>query len=84
MDIINYTDFRNKLASILDKVNSDHKPVLITRRNGEPAVLMSLKDFHSYDETAYLMGSPENKKRLDEAVAVIEEGSVEAHESINS
>lgn len=80
MDTINYTDFRSQLSTVLDKVNQNHAPVLITRRNGEPAVVMSLKDFQSYDETAYLMASPKNAERLDKAISEIESGTVETHE----
>ena len=60
MDAISYSAFRAKLARTLDKVNDDHKPVLITRQNGKPAVVMSLEDFQAYEETAYLMASPKN------------------------
>ena len=42
METINYSAFRARLASALDKVNEDQKPLLITRQNGKPAVLMSL------------------------------------------
>lgn len=82
MDIINYTDFRSNLSDVMDKVNSDHAPMLITRRNSDPAVIMSLEDFQSYDETAYLMASPKNAQRLDEAISEIEAGIVEAHDLI--
>ena len=41
--------FRNHLTRMLYKVNGNHKPVLITRMNGKPAVVMSLEDFHSYE-----------------------------------
>ncbi len=58
MDTISYSTFRTCLASMLDKVNDDHKPILITRQNGKPAVVMSLEDFHAYEETAYLMAAP--------------------------
>lgn len=74
MDTMSYSTFRGNLAKTIDKVNDDHKPVLITRQNGKPAVLVSLDDFHAYEETAYLMASPENAKRLNEAIAEIEEG----------
>ena len=84
MYTINYTDFRSQLAAILDKVNQDHAPVMITRRNGEPAVVMSLKDFQSYDETAYLMASPKNAERLNKAILEIENGAVEEHELIET
>ena len=68
MDTMSYTAFRNDLASVLDKVNDDHKPVLITRQNGKPAVVISLEDFQAYEETAYLMASPKNAARLNDAI----------------
>jgi len=82
MDTVNYSAFRNQLAGILDKVNDDHKPVLITRQNGKPAVVMSLEDFHAYEETAYLMASPENAIRLNTAISEIESGNMTEHEII--
>lgn len=74
MDTLSYSAFRNQLASVLDKVNSDHKPVMITRQNGKPAIVMSVEDFHSYEETAYLMASPKNAERLHQAIAEVESG----------
>jgi len=67
MDTISYTAFRGHLVATLDSVNDNHKPVLITRQNGKPAVLISLEDFHAYEETAYLMASPKSTKRLNQA-----------------
>ena len=74
METLSYSAFRSHLAGILDKVNDDHKPVLITRQNGKPAVVMSLEDFQAYEETAYLMASPENMRRLNEAISEVREG----------
>lgn len=74
METLSYTTFRNHLADILDKVNDDHEPVLITRRNGKPAVVMSLEGFQSYEETAYLVASPENARRLNEAISDVRAG----------
>lgn len=82
MDTINYSSFRSNLARVLDKVNDDHKPVLITRQNGKPAVLISLEDFQAYEETAYLMASPKNAERLNQAIAEIEAGCAQQHELI--
>jgi antitoxin YefM len=76
MDAISYSAFRSKLAGTLDRVNEDHKPVLITRQNGKPAVVMSLEDFQSYEETAYLMASPANAARLNKAIAEVEAGNI--------
>ncbi len=75
MDTMSYTTFRNQLASTLDKVNDDHKPILITRQNGKPAVVISLEDFQAYEETAYLMASPKNAERLNAAIAQVESGT---------
>lgn len=82
MDTMSYSAFRNQLAGTLDKVNEDHKPVLITRQNGKPAVVISLEDFQAYEETAYLMSSPKNAQRLNEAIAEVEAGSATEHELI--
>lgn len=79
MDILSYSALRNHLASTLDKVNEDHVSILITRQNGKPAVLMSLEDYKSYEETAYLMTSPKNAERLSQAIAEIEAGKTTEH-----
>ena len=76
MDTMSYTAFRKQLAATLDKVNDDHKPVLITRQNGKPAVVISLEDFQAYEETAYLMASPKNAERLNAAIAQVEAGKI--------
>jgi len=82
MDTMSYTAFRGQLSSALDKVNDDHIPILITRQNGKPAVLISLEDFHSYEETAYLMASPKNAERLNQAIVQVEKGMTNEHELI--
>lgn len=83
MDSMTYTAFRSHLAQILDKVNEDHSPVIITRQNGLPAVVISLEDFQSYEETAYLMSSPKNAKRLNQAITEIESGKMVQHDLID-
>jgi antitoxin YefM len=82
MNTINYSTFRSNLASVLDKVNDDHVPVLVTRQNGKPAVILSLEDYNAFEETAYLMASPANAKRLNQAIAEVEAGNVTQHELI--
>jgi antitoxin YefM len=82
MNTINYSTFRSNLASVLDKVNDDHVPVLVTRQNGKPAVILSLEDYNAFEETAYLMASPVNAKRLNQAIAEVEAGNVTQHELI--
>ena len=76
MNTMSYSAFRGNLASILDQVNDDHQPVLITRKNGKPAVDISLEDFHAYEETAYLMASPKNAARLNQHIEEVEAGKM--------
>ncbi len=83
MDTMSYSAFRSQLASVIDKVNDDHQPVLITRQNGKPAILMSVEDFKSYEETAYLMASPRNAERLNRAIDELESGNGQQKELID-
>lgn len=76
MNTMSYSAFRGNLADTLDQVNNDHKPVLITRRNGKPAVVLSLEDFQAYEETAYLMASPKNAARLNQAITEVKSGEI--------
>lgn len=70
-----YTDFRRNLSATIDGVADDHEPVLITRSGGKAsAVLMSLEDFASLEETRYLLSSPKNAKRLLDAVQELDAG----------
>jgi len=79
METLSYSAFRSHLARTLDKVNDDHVPILITRQNGKPAIVMSVEDFKSYEETAYLMASPRNAERLSQAIAEAEAGELTEH-----
>ena len=73
------TELRKNLAKMMDEVNEDHTPYVVTRGNGKPVVMMSLDDYNSMDETAYLLSSPENAKRLRESVARIQKGEFVQH-----
>jgi antitoxin YefM len=65
---ISASEARHRLFPLLEQVNTDHNPVRITSKAGG-AVLMSADDYDSWQETVYLLRSPENAKRLMEAVA---------------
>lgn len=81
MRTTSYSDLRKNLASLLDSVTEDRTPVLITRDRGKPAaVLMSVEDFASYEETQHLLKSPRNAERLLEAVRDLDEGKGEVRE----
>ena len=74
MKTLSYTAVRNNLAKAIAQVNEDHAPILITRQKGAAAVLLSLEDFESWQETAYLRRSPTMARRLRSAVDQIERG----------
>ncbi len=74
MDVITYTAARNRLTKLLEQVNDDGAPVLITRQRGKPAVLMSLDEYASLDETAHLLRSPKNAARLQSALRALDAG----------
>lgn len=82
MDAVSYTHFRKNLASAIDRVNEDRAPLLITRRRGDSAVLMSLDDYESIQATLYLMQSPRNAERLQEAVDELRAGGGVAHQLV--
>ena len=74
MDAITYTTVRANLASTMDRVCNDHEALIITR-NGAPAVVMlSLEDYQALEETAYLLRTPANARRLLSAVAQLNAG----------
>ncbi len=68
METISYTSLRSNLAEKMQAVSNNHTPLLITRKNTEPVVMISLSDFNSYEETAYLLQSPKNRERLLESI----------------
>lgn len=75
MKTTSYSELRKNLAAMLDSVQADHEPVVITRDKGKPAaVLMSLEDFAAYEETRYLLRSPANAERLLVSVVELEAG----------
>ena len=74
MDSITYTKAREQLAKTMDRVCDRHEPVIITRSGEESVVMVSLEDYKSLEETAYLLRSPKNAKRLIEAIAELERG----------
>ena len=56
----------------MEKVCDDHAPVVITRKNNRSVVMMSLEDYHALEETAYLLHSPRNARRLLRSIVELE------------
>ncbi|MEI6145672.1 MAG: type II toxin-antitoxin system prevent-host-death family antitoxin [Methylococcales bacterium] len=74
MDAISYTAVRSNLSKTMEKVCVDHAPIIITRKNEAPVVMMSLEDYQSMEETTYLLRSPANARHLLESIAELEAG----------
>ena len=70
------TEFRANLSSVLDQVNDDHEPVIVTRSGSKPVVVVSLEDWNSMDETTYLLSSPANRRELLASIAELNNGNV--------
>ncbi len=74
MKAISYTAARENLASTMDQVCEDCAPVIITRKRDQSVVLLSLAEYEQLAETAHLMRSPANARRLLAAIADLEKG----------
>jgi len=72
MNTITYSSARSNLAQTMEKVCDDHAPVIITRKAARPVVMMSLDDYEALEETAYLLRSPKNARRLLESIIQLE------------
>ncbi|SKA76759.1 antitoxin YefM [Prosthecobacter debontii] len=74
MKAITYTAARESLAATMDRVCEDHDPVIITRNRDQAVVLMSLEDYESLHETAMLLRSPANARRLLNSIEELKAG----------
>ncbi|WP_456386932.1 type II toxin-antitoxin system Phd/YefM family antitoxin [Profundibacter sp.] len=75
------TDLRANLSKMMDQVNDDHEPLIVTRAKGKPVVMISVEDYDAMDETAYLLSSPANKAALLESIVQVERGEL-VHKTI--
>lgn len=82
MQVTSYTAARNHFKDVMDRVCADHDPMIITRQNAEPVVLMSLEDYNSIQETLYLVKSPANARRLMDAMHDVEQGKTQERKLI--
>jgi len=72
MKAITYTAARQNLSKTIEKVCRDHAPVVVTRKTSDSVVIMSLEDYEALEETAYLLRSPKNTRRLIESIVQLE------------
>jgi antitoxin YefM len=82
MKTLSSTALRANLSAVMDQVNDDHEPVIVTRAKGKPVVMVSLEDWAAMDETTYLLSSPANARRLMQAFEELKAGKGERHDLI--
>lgn len=75
MRTMTYSESRARYAEVLTSVVEDREEVIVTRAGHEPVVIVSLDDYQSLKETAYLLRSPENARRLLTAIDRLESGA---------
>ena len=80
MEIVTFSEARNQLKAVLDRVVDDADYTIITRRDAEDTVVMSLDYFNSLLETVHLLKSPENAAHLERSIAQWRQGQVNEHE----
>ncbi|QUY41374.1 type II toxin-antitoxin system prevent-host-death family antitoxin [Acaryochloris sp. 'Moss Beach'] len=76
MNIISFSEARSKLKAVFDRVVDDADYTIITRRDADDAVLMSLESFNSLLETVHLLKSPANAAHLEQSIAQYRQGQV--------
>jgi antitoxin YefM len=74
MTAVTFSSARAEFARTIEQAVENHTPILVTRRKGGNAVIISEEDFRSYEETAYLMQSLNNAMRLNSAIASLRNG----------
>lgn len=79
MRVISFSEARNKLKSVLDQVVGDADYTVITRRDAEDAVVMSLDQFNGLMETVHLLKSPANAAHLSKSIKQYRTGKTRQH-----
>jgi antitoxin YefM len=79
MDAITYSYARENLASMMNRVCEDNTPIIITRQKAKAVVVMSLEDYNSIEETAYLLRSQANAEKLRASISNAKAGNLQTH-----
>jgi antitoxin YefM len=74
VDVINYSDARQNLKGVMDRVVADMTEIVVTRQKGDAVVMVSLEEWNSINETLHLLSSPKNAERLLSAIRQLDVG----------
>ena len=74
MNVLTYTDARASLKDVMDRVIHGREEVIVTRKNREAVVMISLDEYNAIQETLHLQKSPANAKRLAASIAQLDAG----------
>lgn len=83
MRVVNFSEARRNLKAVLDQTSEDAGVTVITRRNAEDMVVMSLETFNAYQETFHLLRSPENAKHLATSIEQFQQGKTTERDLID-
>jgi len=84
MRVINFSEARNHLKTVIDQVVNDADYAIITRRDAEDAVVMSLDHFNSLMETVHLLKSPANAAHLARSIKQYRSGKTQRHDLVDA
>ena len=82
--VVSFSEARKHLKSVLDTVNDDANATIVTRRDADDAVIMSLDYYNSLMETVYLLKSPANAAHLADSIAQYKAGKTVKRELMDS
>jgi antitoxin YefM len=83
MRVVNFTEARSHLKTVLDQVSLDADYTIISRRDADDAVVMSLEQFNGLMETVHLLKSPSNARHIANSIEQYRSGKTEEHDLIN-
>lgn len=83
MNALTFSYVRQHFADVMQTVNDDHAPIVITHQHQKPVVIMSLEDYQSLEETIYLLRNPVGAKRLLESIEELRSGKGVVSELLN-
>ena len=83
MKVVSFSEARNSLKTVLDRVVADADYTIVTRRDAEDVVVMSLDSFNSLMETVHLLKSPANAAHLDRSIAQFKQGKAVVYDLLD-